>query len=53
MPKKIPIVEKDFIISAISEELGAATAIAIILICLGCFMQMMMTVRHTIRLRLC
>lgn len=42
MPKKIPIVEKDFIISAISEELGAATAIAIILICLGCFMQMMM-----------
>ena len=41
MPKRIPIVEKDFIISAISEEMGAITAICIILVCLGCFMQMM------------
>lgn len=41
MPNRIPIVEKDFIISAISEEMGAVTAICIILICLGCFMQMM------------
>ena len=41
MPKRIPIVEKDFIISAISEEMGAVTAICIILVCLGCFMQMM------------
>lgn len=41
MPYKIPIVEKDFIISAISEEMGAITAICLTLICLGCFMQMM------------
>ncbi|MBO6308755.1 MAG: FtsW/RodA/SpoVE family cell cycle protein, partial [Oribacterium sp.] len=32
---------KDFIISAISEEMGAITAICITLVCLGCFMQMM------------
>lgn len=42
LPNKIPIVEKDFIISAISEEMGAVTAICITLVCLGCFMQMMM-----------
>ena len=42
LPGKIPIVEKDFIISAISEEMGAVTAICITLVCLGCFMQMMM-----------
>lgn len=42
MPKRIPIVEKDFIFSAISEEMGGITAICLILICLGCFMQMMM-----------
>lgn len=41
LPDKIPIVEKDFMISAISEELGAIFAICLILICLGCFMQMM------------
>ncbi len=42
LPNKIPIVEKDFIFSAISEEMGAITAICLTLICLGCFMQMMM-----------
>jgi len=42
LPNKIPIVEKDFIISAISEEMGAITAICITLVCLGCFMQMML-----------
>lgn len=42
MPYKIPIVEKDFIFSAISEEMGGITAICLILICLGCFMQMLM-----------
>jgi cell division protein FtsW (lipid II flippase) len=41
LPNKIPIVEKDFIISAISEEMGALTAICITLVCLGCFIQMM------------
>ncbi len=43
MPNRIPIVEKDFIFSAISEEMGAITAICLILICLGCFLQMMLT----------
>ncbi len=42
LPNRIPIVEKDFMISAISEEMGAVTAICITLLCLGCFMQMMM-----------
>ncbi len=42
LPNRIPIVEKDFMISAISEEMGAITAICITLLCLGCFMQMMM-----------
>lgn len=37
MPKKIPIVEKDFIFSAISEEFGAIFAIGLILLCLSCF----------------
>lgn len=43
MPGRIPIVEKDFIFSAISEEMGAVTAICLILICLGCFLQMILT----------
>lgn len=42
MPDRIPIVEKDFIFSAISEELGAVTAVCLILVCLCCFLQMMM-----------
>ena len=42
MPQKIPVVEKDFIFSAISEELGAIFAVCVVLICLGCFMQFMM-----------
>lgn len=42
MPKKIPVVEKDFIFAAISEELGGIYAICILLICLGCFMQFML-----------
>lgn len=37
IPKKIPIVEKDFIFSAISEEFGAIFAIGLILLCLSCF----------------
>ncbi|WP_313345955.1 FtsW/RodA/SpoVE family cell cycle protein [Lacrimispora sp.] len=41
MPRKIPVVEKDFIFSAISEELGAVFALCILLICLGCFLQFM------------
>ena len=41
MPYKIPVVEKDFIISAISEEFSGIVAVSLVLICLGCFMQMM------------
>ena len=41
LPNKIPVVEKDFIFAAISEELGAVYGICILLICLGCFIQFM------------
>lgn len=42
MPGKIPVVEKDFVFAAISEELGGIYALCILLICLGCFIQMML-----------
>ena len=42
LPNKIPIVENDFIFSALSEEMGGIVAICVILVCLSCFMQMMM-----------
>lgn len=42
MPGKIPVVEKDFIFSAVSEEMGGIFAICVLLICLGCFIQIMM-----------
>lgn len=42
MPKKIPVVEKDFIFAAISEELGGIFALCVVLICLGCFLQFML-----------
>lgn len=42
MPGKIPVVEKDFIFAAVSEEMGAIFAICVLLICLGCFIQFMM-----------
>lgn len=42
MPGKIPVVEKDFIFSAVSEEMGGMFAICVLLICLGCFIQFMM-----------
>lgn len=41
MPEKIPVVDKDFIFAAISEELGAIYAICLLLICVGCFLQFM------------
>lgn len=41
LPTKIPIVDKDFIFSAISEEFGAIFAIALILLCLSCFIIIM------------
>lgn len=42
MPGKIPVVDKDFIFSAVSEEMGGIFAICVLLICLGCFIQFMM-----------
>lgn len=39
LPTKIPVVEKDFVFSAISEEFGAIFAIALILLCISCFMM--------------
>lgn len=42
MPGKIPVVEKDFIFSAVSEEMGGIFALCVLLICLGCFIQIMM-----------
>lgn len=42
LPRKIPVVEKDFIFSAVSEELGGVFALCILFICLGCFLQFMM-----------
>lgn len=42
MPEKIPVVEKDFVFAAISEELGAIFALCLLFICVGCFLQFMM-----------
>lgn len=39
LPGTIPVVESDFIFSAISEELGGITAVCIILISLSCFIM--------------
>lgn len=38
-PNKIPVVEEDFMFSAIAEEFGGAFAICLILICMSCFMM--------------
>ncbi len=42
MPYKIPVVEKDFMFAAISEEMGGIYALCILLICICCFLQFMM-----------
>ncbi|WP_124066805.1 FtsW/RodA/SpoVE family cell cycle protein [Clostridium sp. E02] len=39
MPGKIPVVEKDFIFSAIAEELGGIYALCILLLFVGLFLQ--------------
>ena len=39
MPNKIPVVEQDFIFSAIAEELGGIFAVCLILICMSCFIM--------------
>lgn len=40
-PKKIPVVENDFIFAAISEELGAIFALCVIMVCISCFFMFM------------
>ena len=39
MPNKIPVVEEDFVFSAISEEFGGIFAVCLILICMSCFIM--------------
>lgn len=40
-PNKIPVVESDFIFSAISEEMGGIFAACLILVCVSCFIMFM------------
>jgi len=40
-PKSVPVVEKDFVFSAIAEEYGGIFAILLILVCLSCFISFM------------
>ena len=42
MPYRIPVVEKDFIFAAVSEEMGGIFALCVLLVCAGCFLQFMM-----------
>ncbi len=39
MPEKIPVVEEDFIFSAIAEECGGIFAICVILVCASCYLM--------------
>ena len=41
MPSKIPVVDKDFIFSAIAEEFGGIFAVCIIMVCVSCFFMIM------------
>ncbi len=38
-PNRIPIVEQDFIFSAISEEMGGVFALCLIMVCVSCFLM--------------
>ena len=38
-PNKIPVVEQDFIFSAISEEMGGIFALCLIMVCISCFLM--------------
>jgi len=40
-PSDIPVVTKDFIFAAISEEMGGFFALCIIMVCLSCFLMFM------------
>ena len=37
LPEKIPVVTKDFVFAAISEELGGVFALCLIMVCVSCF----------------
>lgn len=39
MPNKIPVVEEDFIFSAISEEMGGVFALCLLMVCVSCFLM--------------
>lgn len=39
MPDKIPVVEQDFVFSAIAEELGGIFALCLIMVCMSCFLM--------------
>ena len=39
MPEKIPVVEQDFIFSAIAEEMGGIFAICLLMVCISCFLM--------------
>lgn len=41
IPKKIPVVTKDFVFAAISEELGGIFAVCLIMVCVSCFLMIM------------
>lgn len=41
MPDKIPVVERDFVFSAISEEMGGIFALCIIMVCMSCFLMIL------------
>ena len=41
MPNKIPVVSKDFIFAAISEEMGGVFALCLIMVCVSCFFMIM------------
>lgn len=49
-PKDVPVVDQDFIFSAIGEEFGAIFAILLILLCLTCFIAFLNTAMQQISL---
>lgn len=49
-PKDVPVVDQDFIFSAIGEELGAIFAILLLLLCLTCFVAFLNTAMQQISL---
>lgn len=41
IPEKIPVVAKDFVFAAISEEMGGVFALCLIMVCVSCFFMIM------------